>query len=498
LCPASGACYSYLLGSWRVTVSVLCAPPTIPAEVSLTMDRFGAVLRPTRQLLSVLAMSALLLALAGCSFFGTTRAGPRHLVIATLFAASGVYATTELPAQYGVDLAVSQAHLPDGYTVSVMHEDYGDATAGLKTDSAITTEVHALVNDSHVVGVVGPFSSREATLAMPITNLAGLSLISPTNTSPSLTLEFYAHDYGLNWSLVHPPGYPNRYFRLPANDVEQGQLDAYIAAHVLGAKTAFIVYDNSIDGTGGRYGADLASYFISAFTSVAGRTIVSAQAQTQGNMIDDFNIPELVAAIVARNPDLVYYGGVTSGGGAELKKALVLAGYTKPLLGGDGIANDPAWLTVAGSGAGDTYGTVAVPDVSALTSRQAQQFVSAYEANYLANPPLTAIPTPDSVLAYDATNTLIAALSQAIQQGAGRSLSDLRTQTGAVLASPRFQYSGLTGKITFDRNGDNAGQRIFSVYKVSSSADTAPQWHVFQLYRCSGGTTLSCQTISHL
>lgn len=474
------------------------------------MDRYGAVLRPTRHLLGVLATSALLLALAGCSFFGTTRAGPRHLVIATLFAASGLDATTQLPAQYGVDLAVSQAHLPNGYTLSVVHEDYGDATAYWKSDAAITTEVHALVNDAHVVGVVGPFISSVARLAMPITNLAGLSLISPTNTNPSLTLELYAAANGLTWSLMHPPGYPNRYFRTSANDVEQGQVDAYIAAHVLGAKTAFVVYDNSID-----YGVDLARFFTSAFTRTAGHTVVVYP----DNITNILGLSQVVPAIVAANPDLVFYGGVTPGGGAELKRALVEAGYIKPLLGGDGIANDPAWLFVAGADAANTYGTVAAPDVSALTSRRAKQFVSAYETYYLANPPLTAtptpytitviptpyasqplsqIPTPYSVMAYDATNTLIAALSQAIQQGAGRSFSYLRTQTGAELASPSFQYGGITGKITFDSNGDNVGQRIFSVYTVSSSADTAPQWHFFQLYQCSGGTTLSCQTISHL
>jgi branched-chain amino acid transport system substrate-binding protein len=474
------------------------------------MDHFWVVLRPTLRLMSVLATSALLLALAGCSFFGTTSAGPRHLVIATLFAASGTEAPYELPAQYGVDLAVSQAHLPDGYTLSVVHEDYGDATAERKSDAAITTQVHAVVNDAHVVGVVGPFFSSVAMLAMSITNLAGLSLISPTNTNPSLTLELYAHDYGLNWSLMHPPGYPNRYFQTSANDVEQGQLDAYMAAHVLGAKTAFVVYDNSID-----YGADLAQFFTSAFTRTAGHRVVLYP----DNITNMLSLSVVVSAIVAANPDLVFYGGVTPGGGAELKRALVEAGYTKPLLGGDGIANDPAWLAIAGADAADTYGTVAAPDVSALTSRRAQQFVSTYETYYLANPPLTAtptpysittiptpyasqplsqIPTPYSVLAYDATNTLIAALGQAIRQGAGRSLSDLRTQTGAVLASPRFQYSGITGKITFDSNGDNVGQRIFSVYTVSGAADTAPQWHFFQLYQCSGGTTLSCQTISHL
>jgi branched-chain amino acid transport system substrate-binding protein len=300
---------------------------------------------------------------------------------------------------------------------------------------------------------------------------------------------------------LHPAGHPNRFFRTIANDIEQGQLAAYVAAHVLGARTAFVTDDDTT------YGAELAHAFANAFAGTAGQRVVS-YTPFPGDMV---SVSSLVDSILAFHPDLVFYGGVTSGGGAELKKALVFAGYTKPLLGGDGIANDPAWLTTAGLGAANTYGTVAAPDVSALTSTQAKQFVSAYETNYLAHPPLTAfptpsdgyqplsqIPTPYSVMAYDATNTLIAALSRAIRQGAGRSLASLRAQTGADLASSSFQYAGLTGQITFDGNGDNAGQRIFSVYEVSSEAGSSPQWRFFQLEQCSGGTTLSCHTLSQL
>jgi branched-chain amino acid transport system substrate-binding protein len=465
------------------------------------MDHFWVALRPTRRLLSVLATSALLLALAGCSFFGSSggSTGVRRLVIATLFAVSGADATTQLPAQYAVDLAVSQAHLPDGYTLGVVHEDY-EGASGVDPTLA-DTEVTSLVKNPSVVGIVGPFNSRIAAAAMPLTNAAGLTMISPTTTYPGLTLEQYPSVSALPWSRLHPVGHPNRFFRTIANDAEQGQLAAYVASHVLGARTAFVTDDNTT------YGVTLANSFAHAFAGTTGERVVSF-TPFPGDM---FSVSPLVDSILALHPDLVFYGGVTSGGGAALKKALVDAGYTKPLLGGDAIANDPAWLTTAGFGAANTYGTVAAPDVSALISKQAKRFVSAYETYYVAHPPLMAIPTPSdgsqllsqiptpySVMAYDATDTLIAALSQAIEQGAGRSLSYLRAQTGADLASVSFHYAGLTGEITFDRNGDNGGQRIFSVYEVRSAAGSTLQWLSFQLYQCSGAATLSCHTLSHL
>ena len=133
------------------------------------MHRYRVVLRPAPRLLSVLATSALLLILSNCSFGSTT--GPRHLVIATLFPASGMKAAGDLPAQYGVDLAVSQAHLPDGYTLSVISKDeaYG-STSYSPTIDTVTTEAQSLANHASLVGIVGPFDSYGVTLVLSLIN----------------------------------------------------------------------------------------------------------------------------------------------------------------------------------------------------------------------------------------------------------------------------------------------------------------------------------------
>jgi ABC-type branched-subunit amino acid transport system substrate-binding protein len=463
------------------------------------MHHYRVVLRPAPRLLSVLATSALLLILSSCSFGSTT--GPRHLVIATLFAASGMGAAADLPAQYGVDLAASQAHLPDGYTLSVVSKDeaYG-SSSDVPTIGTVTTEVQTLTNNASVVGLVGPFNSYGATLAMPITNRAGLSMINPINVTPGLTLQQYALPlYGFNWPLMHPAGYPDRFFRVSANDVAQGQVDAYVAAHLLGAKTAFVLQDTSLafafDGGNydeGDYYVELAQSFTAAFTSIPGHTLVSPPL----DMCMVACTLDQVSAIIAKNPDLVFCAADTYGGCADLKRYLVAAGYTKPLLGGDGITNDPAWLTIAEAGAANTYGTTSLPDVSALTSPRARAFVAAYKAFVAGKPDNTL--SPASVMAYDAANTLIAAMTRAIQQGNGRSLSFLRAQTGAELASPSSAYAGITGEITFDDNGDNAGQRIFSMYEVSGSTGGSYHWSLFGLVQCSAPATLRCQEIAHL
>jgi ABC-type branched-subunit amino acid transport system substrate-binding protein len=444
----------------------------------------------------VLATCALLLALTGCGFFGSNT-GPRRLVIATVFATSGMEAPFELPVQYGVDLAVSQAHMPDGYTLSVVSRDeaYG-STSGIPTIDTVTSEVRTLVHNASVVGIVGPGDSYGSTLTMPIINQAGLSMINPDNFGAAgLTLQPYALPlYGFNWALMHPAGHPDRFFRISANVVEQGQVDAYVAAHVLGARTAFVVQDPTFapGDDEGDYDVELAQSFVAAFTSMPGHTLVAPPL----DMLMVADTGSEMEAVLAKNPDLVFCAGVTASDCPELKRLLVAAGYTRPMLGEESIANDPAWLTSAAAGAANTYSTIFLPDLSALTSPRARAFVAAYKAFVAGKPDNTL--SPASVMAYDAANTLIAALTRAIQQGDGRSLSSLRSQTGADLASPGFRYAGITGEITFDVNGDNAGQRIFSVYEVSGSTGGSYDWSLFGLLKCSAPATLRCQDTTQL
>ena len=92
------------------------------------------------------------------------------------------------------------------------------------------------------------------------------------------------------------------------------------------------------------------------------------------------NLSTLADTIKNANPDVVFYGGITSGGGGALKKALVDKGFTRPMVGGDGIASDDNFLTTAGADAAvGTWGSVAAPDLSALSSAAATKFTTDYK-----------------------------------------------------------------------------------------------------------------------
>jgi branched-chain amino acid transport system substrate-binding protein len=291
-------------------------------------------------------------------------------------------------------------------------------------------------NDS-VVGVVGPFNSGVAVAEIPVVNEAGLTEISPSNTNPGLTKAQYAAANGINFALLHPAGKPEAYFRLPGPDDVQGAVDARVAssAHT---KKVYVVDDNSTYGTG------LANYFTASFTG-SGGTILGRSSVTPATLSD---IPSLAAQIVTTHPDLIFYGGVTSQGGAALKQALGQAGAANiTVLGGDGIADDPQWPMIATNAyAINTIGSEPAPDFTAYTNNaQVQAFITAYKAMY------NQAPTPYSLLSYDAAGVIIQAITSLINAGTPVNRDTVRSQVAGIT------YKGLSGTISFDANGDNSG-----------------------------------------
>jgi branched-chain amino acid transport system substrate-binding protein len=278
-------------------------------------------------------------------------------------------------------------------------------------------------------------------------------LISPTNTNPGLTKQEFAEANGINFELLHPAGKPEAYFRLAGTDDVQGKVDADIAlAAPLSATTAYVIDDNTT------YGKGLAKVFTTEFTSHGG-SIVGSTSITPDQVS---NLPQLATTIVGKNPGVVFYGGVTSGGGGALKKDLVEKGGNMPMVGGDGIADDPAWLTTAGAAAVNTYGTVAAPDISGLTSATAQSFITAYKAAFPGKDLL-----PYSAAAYDAAMIEITAIKNLIKAGKDVTRANVRDEVAGI------SYDGVTGHISFDANGDNSGQKVFSVYGVGADGKWA-------------------------
>lgn len=386
---------------------------------------------------------------------GQTSGGSRlcngQISIATDFPATGTDGSAGKPAENGAHLAVQQHQdLGNGYTLSLISYNDVSAARGAHDPDQGALNVTDMIGNKCILGMVGPFNSNVAKAEIPISENAGMVMISPSNTNPGLTVESEALANGIDWATLHPAGKPESYFRLSGNDIMQGTLGADIVLAPqsdggLGVRSAYIVDDQEI------YGVDLANYFMTEFQAKGG-TILARDGIPANGLA---TIPALAQKIVALNPDVVFYGGVTSGGGGALKAALVAQGYTGPMLGGDGIAGDDAFIQQAGGGAANgTYGTLVGPDLSLFTAGSQAQFVSDYQAAF-----------PDEELgfysapSYDAAIVIITAIKSIISSG-----NDLM-RAAVIDAVQTISYDGITGHISFDEHGDNE-HPVFSIYTV--------------------------------
>jgi branched-chain amino acid transport system substrate-binding protein len=394
-----------------------------------------------------LGIAAITAALAAC---GTTTGSTTsklcngQIAIATEFPTTGTDGSEGKPAQNAVELAVKQAKMQGGYTLNFISYNDVSAALGKHDPDQGAKNVTDMVGNKCILGFVGPFNSNVAKSEIPISENAGLVMISPANTNPGLTVQSEAQANGIDWATLHPAGLPESYFRIPGNDIAQGTVDADLTVS-LGAMKVYVVDDQET------YGVGIANYFEKELKAKGGTELGRDGIPANGAA----QIPGLAKKIAATHPDAVFYGGVTSGGGGTLKAQLVQAGYNGPMVGGDGIVLDPAYVQQAGSAADGTYASNGAPDPSTLTSGAAAKFFADYAAAY---------PTENSgayrANSFDAANVLIAAINQVISSG------NSVTRAAVISAVQNIQYDGVTGHISFDKNGDNAGGGIWALYQV--------------------------------
>lgn len=395
------------------------------------------------------------LLLANASGGTGARQHPRTLCLASDFPTTGSQATQGKPAENAVRLAVTQHHnLGSGYTLRFI--PYNDVPAsGTDPDPQQgASNLTDMVQTPCIMGIVGPLNSSVAAAEMPIAANAGLVMISPATTNPALTLRVWAQLEGVLFDQLHPPGKKTNYFQIAPNDVIQGIADADFAFDDLKARGVYVVDDHSA------YGAGLAGGFTQGFL-LRGGAIVGTESVPFGGVA---RIVELATRIVATRPDAVFYAGTTSGGGGLLMAQLVRIGYHGPLLGGDAIAGDPDFAQQAGIGANRLiFALRAVPDLSTFTTGAAAQFLHDFHATYLGQPV-----DGYSANAYDAAMTLITGMKNLIKGG-----QDV-TRSALIDRVQNSSYQGVTGAISFDKNGDIA-HGIYSIYAVQ-----AGQWVYFQ------------------
>jgi branched-chain amino acid transport system substrate-binding protein len=396
--------------------------------VTHIVRRFGA-------LLTVLITAG---GLAGCSGGAEEPSGlavsaaERIVKIGVIAPLTGTLSSTGLGLRNAVDLAVNQANAArrlDGYQLVLVAED--DAARPEQGAAA----ANRLASDPDIVGVVGTYNSSVAQQVAPILERAGIALISPGNSNPMLTR---------GDDRMMPRRVWDNYFRVCATDDEQGPFLADFVYHRAGLRSVVTVHDTKT------YGKGLVDAFEARFEANGGQ-VLDRQTIAAGDRL----FGGLVADVVAANPDFVFYGGEQPEA-SPLSAQLGEAGFTGPLVGGDGITSRE--YPTGGGRSGDLGAGFGAPTERL---RGAEAFTDAYgEARYKDGYEAY------GALAYDAANILIDAVAQALAGSVD--VEGARPAVIDALQATR-DFPGITGLTTFDEYGDTSNT-VITVYRVGDQA----------------------------
>jgi branched-chain amino acid transport system substrate-binding protein len=285
-----------------------------------------------------------------------------------------------------------------------------------------------MIADKDILVVIGHLNSGVAIPSSEVYKEVNLAMISPANTNPTIT----------------DRGYPNVY-RVCGRDDVQGVVGAEFAQGTMKVKSAYIIHDKTA------YGQGVAEFF-------------KADAEKKGIKILGFegteeksNFDPIITPIRARNPDLIYFGGIYEQAAPFFKQARE-KGLKARFLGPDGLDSSDLSKIAGKAVVGMYYTSVAGP-VSVYP--QAKQFAEEFKKKFGKNP------EPFAAQSYDSTAIAIKALEVVSKGG------KMPTRDAVTAAIRDVRHTGITGDVQFDAKGDPK-QALYFVLQVAS--DNPEKW----------------------
>jgi branched-chain amino acid transport system substrate-binding protein len=342
----------------------------------------------------------------------------------------------------GIKLAVKEAGgAAGGYAVEIPNSViFDDAKDGAHDPQTGAQNMNAIVALPDVVAVIGPLNSSVAKVQIPISNEAQLLQCSPANTNEGLTKP----DFGaLDIRKANPDKI--NYIRVVTTDDNQGPAAAKYILENLAKKSVYIIDDTET------FGKVIADNFEKYFEDNGG-TVVARDGVPKTTT--DYSA--ILTAAKAKNPEAIYFGGVTATGGARILKAAVAAGLGDiPYVGPDGIydgssATKDSFLNLAGDDAKNSYATAAA--VGDFPGRE--EFAARYKAEYGADP------TGYSATGYACAQVVLDAINRAAPAS---DMAALKESVRVAAVDTSVTYTTVLGEIKFDENGDTS-QKIISFY----------------------------------
>jgi branched-chain amino acid transport system substrate-binding protein len=409
----------------------------------------------TRRLLSVLAVTSLL---APAAAFAQAGDGANREVAAkqdakkdSIKIVSSLPRTGSANAQTtsmvnGIKMAIAEVGGAIG-SQKLVYEDWDDASPQRGNwDPAVEAQnADKAVGDPLVLAYIGTYNSGAAKISMPKLNNAGLVMVSPANTAPSLTKEGFGE---ANEPAVYRPSGKVNYFRVVPTDDVQGSVAADYAKE-LGATKAFVLNDREV------YGKGVAGVFEKRAKEI-GLEVVGIEG------IDPkaSNYKSLVTKMKQAGADLVYFGGTTQTNAGQLAKDIVSGGLKAKLIVPDGCY-EKAFIEAAGNRAleGRCFITFGGVDPKLLTGK-GKDFYENYKKTYGGEPEGYA------VYGYEAAKVVIAAMQRLYEAGKPITRESVLAEVGRTK-----DFTGALGTWSFDANGDTTN-RVMSVNTVKAGEFT--------------------------
>ena len=295
------------------------------------------------------------------------------------------------------------------YKIELVEVDnQSDKTAAVTAASQLIT--------SGVVAVLGSYGSGVSIAAGATFESAGVPAIGCSCTNPQVTL---GNDF---------------YFRVCFLDPFQGTVMANYAYATKGCQKAYVIYQNGDD-----YSTGLANYFMQAFK---GEVVGQSTFNTNES---DFNA--YITAAKAANPDVVFVPSSIQTASLFIKQARE-AGLDCAIMAGDTWENQ----TIIDNAGKDNANNVYLTTFFDENDSGAAEFVKGYKeflnsdnANLTLNGGNDVVAAV-SALGYDAYMTLVEALKK---------VDPANVNSVAIRdALKNVSFTGVTGSISFDENGD--------------------------------------------
>ncbi len=340
-------------------------------------------------------LAAAVLAVPACR-----RGGGDEILIGEYGSLTGTTATFGQSTNNAIQMAFAEINEAGGILgkkVRIIVED--DQSKPEEAATAVTK----LINQNHVVAMLGEVSSSRSLAAAPICQANGVPMISPSSTNPRVT------QVG------------NYIFRVCFTDPFQAEVQARIAWEILHLKKVAILSDVRND-----YSVGLQTFFRQHFKAFGGE-IVAEQSYSEGD--SDFHAQ--LTQIKSANPEAIFIPGYYTEVATIARQTREL-GITVPLIGGDGWDSPRLW-EIGGEALNGCYFSnhYSVDDPAPAV----QKFVGDFKKRY------NQVPDALAALGYDAARILADAMKRA-----GTTKGD---KVRDALSATK-DFLGVTGSITIN------------------------------------------------